>query len=101
MNTSQYLNTNIAQILINWSKDFIRADYPDMSAYVQKKAVEYATELGINKDMTKQQVLERIRTAFLVPVKVLSIHKRQQQRISQTAGGIAEINEAIKYYQQY
>lgn len=106
MKTSEYLQVNLPQILINWSKYFIRADYSDMSAYVQAKSVEYGTEQGIDKDMTKQQILEKLRVAFLVPNKILSLYKKRiqlnnKQLMHSTQEQIEEINEAIKYYNRF
>jgi hypothetical protein len=101
MTTSKYLNNNIPQILINWSKEFIRDGYSDMSAYVNTKASEYASELSIDKDMTKDACVRKIRTCFLSPVKILTKYKAIQQNRKQPIGVVNEINKAIKYYNKF
>lgn len=100
LSSSFTLKVNTPQIFINWSKDFIRADYKNsLNEYLQAKAREYTTgSSGLDRDITYTKALDMLRVASLNVNKGLQSHLRQQISIKQFAWAIDEVKQAIKYW---
>jgi len=100
LTSSFVLKVNTPQIFINWSKEFIRADYKNsLNEYLQSKAREYTVNsIGLDRDITYDKALEMLRIASLNVNKGLQSHLKREISINQFQWAINEIKEAIKYF---